>query len=199
MKKEICNFLIVLLGLSGFYFLLNFQIISCLSCIVWIGIIYYFKQRIIKKERQNSDSALPSSSHIYKNSARVEYIKKNIMTDCEWEFFNKFRVLENEYIIIPQLNLASVIHKTGAKYCSELFRNVDFAIFDKDYNLLLLIELNDKSHTSIKRKDRDLKVKKILSDCQIPLLTFYTYYPNEKQYVLNRISKALNEIKSKSN
>ena len=58
--------------------------------------------------------------------------------------------------------------------------------------LLLLIELNDKSHSNIKRRDRDLKVKKILNDCNIPLLTFYTYYPNEKQYVLDRIIKMLN-------
>lgn len=98
------------------------------------------------------------------------------MTASEFAFFKKIQELEAKYIIIPQVNLASIIEKRGGKYHSELFRNIDFGIFDINYNLLLLIELNDKSHTNIKRKDRDLKVKKILSDCQIPLLTFYTYY-----------------------
>ncbi|HIS86762.1 MAG TPA: DUF2726 domain-containing protein [Candidatus Caccenecus avistercoris] len=75
-------------------------------------------------------------------------------------------------------------------------------MFSKEYELLLLIELNDASHNQIKRKDRDLKVKKILNDCNIPLLTFYTFYPNEKNYVLNRIIKFLdnlNDAKNKNN
>lgn len=124
------------------------------------------------------------------------------MTDSEFAFFKKIQELENKYVIIPQVNLATIIDKTGAKYHNELFRNIDFGIFSKEYELLLLIELNDSSHNQIKRKDRDLKVKKILNDCKIPLLTFYTFYPNEKNYVLNRIIKSLdslNDTKSKNN
>ena len=67
------------------------------------------------------------------------------------------------------MNLASVIHKENTKYRTELFRNIDFGIFNKDFELLLLIELNDKSHIQRNRKIRDRKVKNILKECNIPL------------------------------
>ncbi len=63
-------------------------------------------------------------------------------------------------------------------------------------NILLLIELNDSSHNKNVRKDRDLKVKKICNDANIKLITFYTKYPNEKDYVINRIKQ---EIYSNNN
>ena len=59
--------------------------------------------------------------------------------------------------------------KKNTKYHTELFRNIDFGIFNKDFELLLLIELNDKSHIQRNRKIRDRKVKNILKECNIPL------------------------------
>lgn len=125
------------------------------------------------------------------------YELKPIMTDYEKRFYNIFKDLENDYIIVPQLNLASVIKKVNNnKYYSELFRNIDFAIFSKDYSrLLLLIEINDKTHQQSNRKDRDLKVQKICNDVNVKLIKFYTNYPNEKDYVLNRVKNYLEEVK----
>lgn len=121
------------------------------------------------------------------------YEIKPFMSPYERKFYNMLKSLENEYTIIPQLNLASVIKKlNNTRFYTELFRNIDFAIFDKDMNkLLLLIEINDKTHNKYKRKDRDLKVKKICNDVNVKLLSFYSNYPNEKNYVLNRINKEL--------
>lgn len=39
------------------------------------------------------------------------YISKPIMTDYEYKFYQMIKVLEDKYIIIPQLNLASVVKK----------------------------------------------------------------------------------------
>jgi len=121
------------------------------------------------------------------------YQLKNIMSNYEYKFYNSIKELEINYIIIPQLNLASVVSKiNNNRYYTDLFRNIDFAIFSKDYkDLILLIEINDKSHEKYKRKDRDLKVKKICNDIGVKLITFYTNYPNEKEYVLNRIKKEI--------
>lgn len=42
--------------------------------------------------------------------------------------------LEDKYIIMPQINLASFVQKTrNSKYNNELFKNIDFAIFSKYY------------------------------------------------------------------
>lgn len=79
---------------------------------------------------------------------------------------------------------------------NELFRNIDFGIFDQNFNLLLLIELNDNTHAQNNRKARDIKVKELLNSCQIKLLTFYTSYANESNYVVERVLKVI-ENKSK--
>ena len=46
-----------------------------------------------------------------------------------------------------------------------------------------------------KRKNRDAKIKKICNAAGIPLLFFYTKYPNEKDYVINRIRNVINKTK----
>ena len=80
-------------------------------------------------------------------------------------------------------------------YISELFRNIDFAIFDKDYKkVLLLIEINDKTHSSKKRMARDIKVERIVNQAGIKLIKFYSNYPNKKEYIKDRIKKQIISI-----
>lgn len=125
------------------------------------------------------------------------YQKRNLMTNYEYKFYQNIKELEDEYQIVPQLNLAAVTKKiNNNRYYSELFRNIDFAIFSKDYQeLLLLIEINDQTHNNYNRRDRDMKVKKICNDIGVKLITFYTKYPNEKTYVINRIKNELDTTK----
>ena len=140
---------------------------------------------------------------VEKATTDIKYEKKPIMSDYEIMFYNRMKDLETEYNIVPQLVLSSVVDKKSKqKYRSELYRIIDFAIFSKDYSkLLLLIELNDNTHNQRKRKDRDLKVKKICNSAKIKLITFYTKYPNEKDYIINRIKKEIetNESMDKEN
>lgn len=140
---------------------------------------------------------------VEKATTDIKYEKKPIMSDYEIMFYNRMKDLETEYNIVPQLVLSSVVDKKSKqKYRSELYRIIDFAIFSKDYSkLFLLIELNDNTHNQRKRKDRDLKVKKICNSAKIKLITFYTKYPNEKDYIINRIKKEIetNESMNKEN
>ena len=132
-----------------------------------------------------------------KNRLQTIYKKKHIMTNTEYEFYSKIKCLEPKYKVIPQINLAAIISKeNNNRYYNDLFRNIDFAIFDNDLQkVLLLIELNDETHQLGKRKKRDIKIKRICYAAGIPLLFFYTKYPNEKDYVINRIKKTINETK----
>lgn len=108
------------------------------------------------------------------------YKKKNIMTDYEYKFYLILKELEKyNYKVIPQVNLATI---------TELFRNIDFVIFNEDLtDVLLLVEVNDATHNTKKRKSRDIKVKSICANAGLNLITFYTKYANEKSYVLNRV------------
>ncbi len=109
------------------------------------------------------------------------YKKKNIMTDYEYKFYLILKELEKyNYKVIPQVNLATIVEKVNnKKYYTELFRNIDFVIFNEDLtDVLLLIEVNDATHN---------KVKSICANAGLNLITFYTKYANEKSYVLNRV------------
>ncbi len=118
------------------------------------------------------------------------YKKKNIMTDYEYKFYLILKELEKyNYKVIPQVNLATIVEKVNnKKYYTELFRNIDFVIFNEDLtDVLLLVEVNDATHNTKKRKSRDIKVKSICANAGLNLITFYTKYANEKSYVLNRV------------
>jgi len=110
------------------------------------------------------------------------YQIKPLMSSAEYEFYLKLKPLENEYAIIPQVSLSSIVKKVNnSSYYTDLFRIIDFAIFSKDLKeLLLLVELNDSTHNTKQRQERDLKVQKICNDCNIKLMKFYTAYPQSR-------------------
>ena len=125
--------------------------------------------------------------------------KQSLVTNKEMEFYKNLEdMFGSNYKVQTQINLASVVDKTlHSKYRSELFRNIDFGIFDKEsLKPLVLIELNDKTHKNKDRYERDLKVRDILKQSGIPLLTFYTNMPNEYDYVYERINKELKKYKT---
>ena len=133
---------------------------------------------------------------INEDVSAVNYIPKQFLTNNEYDFLTKFIDLEDELHIniVPQVNLASIIQKvSNSRFNTELFRNIDFGIFSADYSkVLLLIELNDESYNNFHRKKRDIKVHEICNKAGIKLITFYTKYSNEKEYVKGRILKELN-------
>lgn len=140
-------------------------------------------------------SSTSNNTVVNDDISTVNYVPKRFLSNNEYNFLTKFIDLENELHvhIVPQVNLASVITKiSDSRFNTELFRNIDFGIFNADYSkLLLLIELNDESHNTYHRKKRDIKVHDICNKAGIKLITFYTKYSNEKEYVKSRIIKEI--------
>ena len=163
--------------------LLFILIIVILMIVVFFAIISRFG---------NSTS---NNTVVNEDISTVNYVPKRFLSNNEYNFLTKFIDLENELHvhIVPQVNLASVITKiSDSRFNTELFRNIDFGIFNADYSkLLLLIELNDESHNTYHRKKRDIKVHDICNKAGIKLITFYTKYSNEKEYVKSRIIKEI--------
>lgn len=141
-------------------------------------------------------NAIKDRTNIDKNS----YSIKPLMTKYERYFYDILIEFEKEFDvkIHPQVNLATILYKeNNNRFISELFRNIDFAIFSKDYEeLILLIEINDKSHNTKKRRARDVKVDEILNSANVKLIKFYSKYPNKKEYVKQRIKDEIFKIKS---
>lgn len=122
--------------------------------------------------------------------------KTTLITECENKFYKILKDNFNDkYEIHPQIPLSSIIekHKTFEnQYQNELYRVIDFGIFSKDsLKPLLLIEINDKTHNTKERRERDSKIKEICDIANIELMTFWTDYPNTEEYITNRIKKSL--------
>ena len=66
-----------------------------------------------------------------KNKAKY-FVKESLLTPTEIKYYDIIRsIIGNNFLLLPQINLASVIDKKGgSNFRSELFRNVDFGIFE---------------------------------------------------------------------
>lgn len=159
-------------------------------------IIMLFKliQKLIKNKN--------NKAHTYNDEDSI-YHKKELLTDCEKEFVKRLKIIfGNKYIIQPQVPLRMIISKDGdelGKYAGELHKYIDFGIFDRNYQLLALVELNDKSHTLQERHERDLKVKNICNQANIPIITFWTHENKTNENIRHIIQKEIENAKRKTN
>ncbi len=131
------------------------------------------------------------------NHENARYYKKRYMTYNESKFYNKLvNIFNDKFIVVAQVQLSSVIKKTSGEartYQNELYRTIDFALIDKnDLEPMLLIELNDNTHNQKNRQSRDIKVKELCEKANLKLITFWDNYPNEENYLKERINKELN-------
>lgn len=167
-----------------------------------IGIGIYNENKLKRKkreeqERKKEQSKKNTPKYVQRtpqnNINKYEIYKpRKLLTKAEIEFYNKLlrATYDKNVIILPQINLASIIDKNfNKKYRLELFRNIDFGVFDTEYNLLLLIEYNDATHLQPDRKHRDYKVKEICELSGIPLVTFWTKDENEIEYIQEKINE----------
>lgn len=165
---------------------------SLLSLIIFVCFWWVFL--IIHIIRKNSTTPTKKKTNNYPSNN--QYQKKELLTEYEKYFYNIINNnFSNDYIVMPQVNLASVINKVKEypkQYQNELYRNIDFGIFDKQtMQPLLLIEINDKTHEQKDRIKRDIKVKEICNKANIKLIAFYSKYENKPQYIIDRIKKEL--------
>ena len=127
------------------------------------------------------------------STKQVTYEKKaTLLTPTEKRYYSEFcSILGNSYVVLPQINLASVINKTSPGYRTELFRNVDFGIFDRDLRPLILIEINDATHLREDRAERDESVRKICKKARIPLITFWTKDGIDRDEIIHTLRRYL--------
>lgn len=127
------------------------------------------------------------------NSNFIYELKSSLLSPIEKEYFDCIKtVLPEGYSVYPQINLASIINRTDTHtFQNELFRNVDFGVFDKNYKPIFLIEIQDKSHLNSKRKDRDQKIKMICEEAGIAIVEFWETNKVDPEKVKRTITDAL--------
>ena len=122
-------------------------------------------------------------------------LKDCIMTKNELSYYNAIvKTLPNGYLLQPQVNLASVINRTdGSKFHNELFRNIDFLILTSKFKPIAFIEINDATHSDPNRIKRDKKVKEICEEAGISIVTFWTKYGVNQEYIAKMVAEAIQD------
>lgn len=126
-----------------------------------------------KTEREQQEN--PKEEHdIKKDNYEINYKEayqaRRLFTKNEWQNYKKLREVAEVkgYIICPKVRLLDIIEpRRGEKKYKTLFykvqaKHVDFVICDQDMSIKAIIELDDSSHNSKDRIERDQFVDLIL-------------------------------------
>lgn len=137
-------------------------------------------EEIIQDENKNwIENPIMKDINKFYNPSKFYYKKFSIMNKIEKTFFEFIKKhLKNNYIIFPQVNLQTIITTNKNKRNDELYRNVDFCIFDAiTYEPLLIIELNGKHHyLNPYWQERDKSIESICIDSNLG----YLFIKNEE-------------------
>ncbi len=126
------------------------------------------------------------------------YQKNSILTEGELRFYRILSFLvKDSYFIFPQVRLANVVKIPKERFFWESFnplgsKCVDFVLCDKKTGeTLLVIELDDKTHTLPHRRRRDKFVDTVLKKAGIPILhqPYLGNYKNED--LIKKINKCV--------
>jgi very-short-patch-repair endonuclease len=138
---------------------------------------------------------------------KLPYVKKDyFLTKAELDFFRILeKAIENKYYIFPQANLSDLLFVKTKKAEYYKYRNkidrksVDFVLVEKE-NLkpLLVIELDDNSHSYRKRRERDNFVEKAFKDAGLTLLRIGYRRNYDAQELSNTINNAIDSNKELS-
>lgn len=100
--------------------------------------------------------------------------KKSILIPSEQKYYRK--LLEeygDQYFIFPQLNLDKIIEVTDSLHYYSYFnkinqKSVDFVLVDKQtFAQVKVIELDDPTHLWKSRKERDIFVNQLFTNCNL--------------------------------
>lgn len=151
------------------------------------------KGEIIKCDKCNKWHFKDAPCTVSKVNEFLYQPKKSVITNIEYKFWLAIiEALPKDYIAFPQINLSIFIDRTdNSRFRNELFRNVDFLITDTNYAPKAVIEINDNTHMTSKRHERDEKVHNILEEAGIPIVTFWTNYGINPEYISKRLTEAL--------
>ena len=130
-----------------------------------------------------------SSNYIYE-------VKNRLISNTEQRFYEAIlQAIPVGYYAFPQINLASFIDRTDdARFHNELFRNVDFLITDSNFHPVTIIEINDQTHLTPERKERDEKVRRICEEAGIPIIKLWTSYGVNVEYIRQKITDTITHL-----
>lgn len=130
--------------------------------LVLLGLAIY----IYKLKQQQANPEKPVINSDFKNA----YQRKYLLTKNEWYEYRKLKeyAAAHDLQICPKVRLLDIIEpRSGKDYRSLMARiqskHVDFLICDHNLHIKGIVELDDNSHNSTDRMQRDAFVDEILT------------------------------------
>lgn len=130
---------------------------------------------------KNETSTFEQDIEFYKNG----YVSQRLLTNNEWNNYKRLKKITDErgLIICPKVRLLDIIRpkNENKKYKSLLWKvqakHIDFLICDYYMNIKAIIELDDRTHDRVDRKERDIFVDTILNS--VGYTVIHTRYIDE--------------------
>ena len=131
-------------------------------------------------------------------------VKKTYLRSEEFEYLRKLEdLLQDKYIVKPQIHLSDIADVEYGYYDHDnLFyelksKIIDYVIFDKQYQPLVGIELNGKSHFFKSRKSRDKLTENLLNNIGIEYLEIDLLNPPDRKTIMAELENKINLVKQK--
>jgi hypothetical protein len=150
---------------------------------------------ILKSFQDDEDDGTQDGGRI---GFRKFYRKTSVLSPAERRFFETLRkMVGNRAMILPQVRLGSVIGASSGSIfgTNDMInrKSVDFVLAKEDFSVLVVIELDDSSHTRHKRIARDKSVDSMLKSAGVPIVHVpvrSTYDEIGLEWQLNEFLKA---------
>ena len=167
-----------------------------------IKVINYFKQRRTKEQLKNLklqeyNKDKEKEENIKQEELNKNYkINNNIFTETEKNFYKILKLITDELNlnILSKVRLADIIYTKNKnyKYFNKIkAKHIDFVLIDKEGNIKLLIELDDKTHNNYDRKQRDKFINEIFENEKTKLLRINAQYTYNLQEIKQKIQESL--------
>lgn len=96
------------------------------------------------------------------------YKARHLMTDNEAEFFGRLVTALPDHYIFPQVAMSALIDAASSdkkKAHSDRLRiaqqRVDYVVSDKNFKVVVVVELDDKTHSGVKDQVRDGRLMQV--------------------------------------
>jgi hypothetical protein len=94
-----------------------------------------------------------------KSYSQYKYKQKALMTDNEFDFFNRLNQALPDYHVFPQVSMGAILQGDGPnKFASRgtfAQKIIDYVIYNKQKRIIAIVELDDKTHDQDKDEKRD--------------------------------------------
>lgn len=122
--------------------------------------------------------------------------KRYFFSVAELKFYELLKeIIGDHYFIYPKVRICDIIEATGKNNYSDFNRikskHVDYLICSKNpITSKIIIELDDKSHNTPKRQDRDKFVDEIFANSEIPIVHIRVQYSYSKEEITKKLQEA---------